>query len=49
MSQFERYEQDLVELIKTTKIKLADKIPIADKGKLENYLQQMICQQITDI
>lgn len=28
-----RYEQDLVELIKSAKIIMADKVPIADKGK----------------
>lgn len=30
--QFGRYEQDLIELIKSAKIKLADNIPIAERG-----------------
>lgn len=30
--QFERYELDLIEVIKSAKIKLADQIPITEKG-----------------
>ena len=30
--QFSRYEQDLIEFIKSCKIILADKIPIAESG-----------------
>ena len=36
--QFERFEQDLIELIKSTKIKLADEIPISDNGTFEMFL-----------
>ena len=32
--QFRRYEKDLVELIKSAKTKLADQIPIAERGNL---------------
>lgn len=32
--QFRRYEKDLVELIKSAKTKLADQIPIAERGKM---------------
>ncbi len=31
-SQFEKYESELVELIKSAKIKLADEVPVAKKG-----------------
>jgi hypothetical protein len=36
--QFERFEQDLIEIIKSAKIKLADEIPISDKGTLRLLL-----------
>ncbi len=32
--QFSRYEQNLVELIKNSKVNLADKIPIAEQGNI---------------
>ena len=32
--QFSRYELDLIDLIKSSKTLLADKIPIADRGIL---------------
>ena len=36
--QFGRYEQDLLEVIKSAKIKLADKIPIAEKGFSNGFI-----------
>ena len=36
--QFERFEQDLIEIIKSTKIKLADEIPISDNCTFEMFL-----------
>ena len=30
--QFSRYEQDLIEIIRAAKTKLADQIPIAERG-----------------
>lgn len=30
--QFGRYEQDLISIIKSAKVKLADRIPISEKG-----------------
>lgn len=32
--RFGRYEEDLVELVKSIKIKIADEIPISEKGNL---------------
>lgn len=37
---FERYEQDLLEVIKSAKTKLADKIPIAEKEERKQLLRQ---------
>lgn len=37
-NQFARYEQDLTELIKSAKIILADKVPLADQSKLVLFL-----------
>jgi hypothetical protein len=39
--QFGRYELDLIDLIKSNKIKLADKIPIADKDEKRALLRQV--------
>jgi hypothetical protein len=39
--QFGRYELDLLDLIKTNKVKLADKIPIADKDERRALIRQV--------
>jgi hypothetical protein len=44
---FERYEHDLLEVIKSAKTKLADKIPIAEKGKFLGRLLGRIFREIS--
>ena len=39
--QFCRYELDLIDLIKTNKVKLADRIPIADKEERRTLIRQV--------
>ena len=46
--QFERYEQDLIEVIKSSKIKLADEIPIADKDANRVLIRQ-VTKEIDDM
>jgi|LakMenEpi03Aug12_release.lakeMendotaPanAssembly.Ray.scaffolds.fasta_scaffold5299977_1 hypothetical protein len=39
--QFTRYEGDLIAIIKSAKIKLADQIPISDKGKRGRVIKRI--------
>ena len=46
--QFERYEQDLIEVIKSAKTKLADEIPIAEKDAKRVLIRQ-VTKEIDDM